>query len=233
VTSPLLAFGAGVLTIAAPCVLPMLPVVLGSSIGRKERWRPVFIALGFSLAFAAVALLFSTFQHVLGLSHEALRNFASAMLLLFGALMVWPRPFHWLALHMGPLVNRASAWGDGAGQGHWGGFVLGMTLGALWTPCAGPALASVLTLIATEPTGSSTAVLLLAYSIGAGVPMLAIAYGGQWATARVRQLTRHTHRLQQGFGLLVMGVGVATFLQYDSVLAAWLAQFYPTTTIGL
>lgn len=232
-TSPLLAFGAGVLTIAAPCVLPMLPVIVGSSIGRKEPWRPVAIALGFSLAFATVALLFSAFQHVLGISHEALRGFASAMLLLFGALMVWPRPFQALALHLGPAVNRVSGWADRAGSGLGGGLVLGMTLGALWTPCAGPVLASVLTLIATEPTAGATAVLLLAYSLGAGLPMLGIAYGGQWATARVRQLARHTHRLQQGFGVLVMGVGAATFLHYDSVLAAWLAQFYPTTTIGL
>ena len=82
-TSPWLAVAAGMLTVGAPCVLPMLPVVLGASVagGTAQRTRPLFIALGFALSFAAAALLFSSFTQVLGVSPEGLRSFAAVMLL--------------------------------------------------------------------------------------------------------------------------------------------------------
>src|SRR3989344_2239162 len=175
-TSPWLAVAAGMLTVGAPCVLPMLPVVLGASVARgpAQRTRPLFIALGFALSFAAVALLFSSFTQVLGVS-----------------------------------------------------------LGAVWTPCAGPVLASILTLIATEPPGVSTAVLLLAYSTGAALPMLAIAYGGQAAASHVRRISRHAHRVQQVFGVVVIAVALAMLLEVDGQVTAWLSQFYPSSFGGL
>ena len=225
---PLLAFAAGLLTIASPCVLPMLPVVLGSSIGQRDRSRPVFIALGFSLAFTTAALLFSSFSQVLGLSQDSLRQAAIVMLALFGTLMIWPRPFEWLSLHMNGLINRASAIGDRAGSGKLGGLVLGLSLGVVWTPCAGPVLGAILTLVATAPDTPQAALLLGCYALGAALPMLGIAYGGQFASLRVRQLARQSRRLQQGFGVVVVLTALAMQLQYDSVIAVWLSDFYPS-----
>jgi cytochrome c biogenesis protein CcdA len=236
-TSPWLALAAGMLTVGAPCVLPMLPVVLGASVSTEgtsvDRTRPLFIALGFALSFAAVAILFSSFTHVLGLSQEALRRFAAAMLLLFGVLTVWPRPFQWLSLHAGGIVSQFAGLGVGTSSGHWGGLLLGLSLGAVWTPCAGPVLASILTLIATEPAGLGAATLLAAYSLGAAVPMLAIAYGGQVAAQRVRRISRHAHRVQQGFGVLIVGVALSMLFEVDGQVAAWFAQFYPWGSSGL
>ncbi|HEX5738264.1 MAG TPA: cytochrome c biogenesis CcdA family protein [Hydrogenophaga sp.] len=226
-TSPWLAVAAGMLTVGAPCVLPMLPVVLGASLGKPHPTRPLFIALGFALSFAAVALLFSSFTQVLGLSHEGLRQFAAVMLLVFGVLMIWSRPFQWLSQHASGALNRVSDLSAGASPGNLGGLVLGLTLGAVWTPCAGPVLASVLTLIATEPTTGSTAALLLAYSAGAAIPMLVIAYGGQAVSGYVRSISRHAHRLQQGFGVVVIAVAISMLLQVDGLVTLWLSQFYP------
>ncbi len=96
-TSPLLALGAGVLTVAAPCVLPVLPVVLGASVGRQHPARPIFVGLGLALTFAMVALVFSAFTSFLGLSPDALRGGAAVLLMIFGVLMVWPTPFLLLA----------------------------------------------------------------------------------------------------------------------------------------
>ncbi len=232
-TSPLLALAAGTLTVAAPCVLPMLPVVLGASVGHHHRARPVFIALGFALAFGSVALLFNLFSHVLGLTPDGLRNLATALLLVFGVLMIWSTPFQWLAMHSNGWLNHISGLGDRAGSGNLGGLVLGLSLGAVWTPCAGPVLGSILTLVATEPDNARAALLLACYSIGAALPMLAIAYGGQYATTRVRQLARHTHRLQQGFGVVIVGVALAMFFQLDGHITVWLTQFYPQGKTGL
>ncbi len=230
---PLLAFLAGLLTIAAPCVLPMLPVVLGASIGQRDRSRPLFIALGFSLAFTAAALLFTTFSHVLGLTQDTLRQAAIVMLLVFGSLMIWPRPFEWLSMHMSGLLNRVNAAGDRAGSGKWGGLVLGMSLGAVFTPCAGPVLGAILALVATTPDPAQAALLLGCYSLGAALPMLGIAYGGQYASTRVRQLARYAHRMQQAFGVLVLLTALAMYFQYDSLLVVWLSDFYPAIQTGL
>ncbi|MBI2771428.1 MAG: cytochrome c biogenesis protein CcdA [Burkholderiales bacterium] len=221
--NPLFAVLAGVLTVAAPCVLPMLPVVLGASVGQHDRSRPIFIALGFAFAFCAVAILFSTFSHVLGLSQDALRDFAAVMLLLFGVLMIWRTPFDWLAVRMNGVLNRVNAVGDRAGGGKLGGLVLGMTLGALWTPCAGPVLGSILTLVATTPDIAQAGFLLACYSLGAALPMMAIAYGGQMVTLKVRQLAGRMHRVQQVFGVVVMLTAAAMFFNYDTAATLWLS----------
>lgn len=230
---PLLAVLAGLLTVAAPCVLPMLPVILGASVGQTSRWRPVFIAAGFALAFSCAALLLGSASQLAGLSEDFLRDAGLAMLLVFGVLMLWRAPFDWLAVRMNGLVNRAHAVGDRAGNGHWGGLLLGLTLGVVWTPCAGPVLGSILTLVATSPDTGHAAFLLLCYSLGAALPMLGIAYGGQVAATRVRQLARHTHRLQQGFGLLVIAIAIATYFQYDTAVTVWLSHLYPQARTGL
>jgi cytochrome c-type biogenesis protein len=229
----LLAFAAGVLTIAAPCILPMLPVLLGASVGQTSRVRPLFITLGFILAFSAAALAFGAFAESLAESAEALRDAAIVLLLLFGLLMIFPHPVHRLAIRMHRVVNTADAIGQRAGPGNVGGFVLGMTLGVVWTPCAGPVLASILTLVATAHDLGWSALLLLAYAVGSGLPMLAIAYGGQYVTTRVRRFARHAHRLQQAFGVIVILVAIGLYYQYDTLVTVWLSNFYPNGNMGL
>lgn len=228
-----LALIAGVLTIAAPCVLPMLPILFGASVGRTSRTRPLFIAFGFIVSFAILALIFGVFSDLLGLSADTLRDAAVVLLLLFGLLMVWPRPLEWLSMQLNPIVDRFGGAASRAGSGNLGGFVLGVTLGVVWTPCAGPVLGSILTLIATSQRLPHAALLLVVYAIGAGIPMLAIAYGGQYATTRVRRLARYTHRLQQVFGVVVILIAVAIYYQYDTLITVWLSQFYPSGQVGL
>lgn len=227
-----LALLAGALTVAAPCVLPMLPILLGASIGQAGRARPVFIALGFVLAFSGFAMLFSLFPDILGLSQDVLRDVAIVLLLAFGLLMLWRRPFDLLAARLGGLVDRADRIGRRAGAGNAGGFVLGMTLGAVWTPCAGPVLGTILTLVATAEEPGRAAPLLISYAAGAAVPMLAIAYGGQLASSRVRRIARHAHRLQQAFGVLVVLTAIAMFFQYDTLITVWLSALLPDASSG-
>ena len=228
-----LALLAGMLTIAAPCTLPVLPALLGASIGRSGNARPLFIVAGFVASFAAAALLFSLVTQIAGIDQTVLRTAAAALLAAFGALMLWPRRFESLWAKIGrPFVPRERAVIRFAG-GNSGAVLLGMTLGLVWTPCAGPVLASILTLIATAGDFGSGAALLSVYAAGAGVPLLAIAWGGQAVAARTRILARHTHRLQQGFGVAIIAFAVATYFDYDALVAAWLSRFYPSGQFGL
>ena len=228
-----LAFLAGVLTVAAPCILPMLPVLFGASVGQTSRTRPLYIALGFVLMFSVVALIFGLFANILGLSADALRIAATVMLAVFGILMIWPYPYEVLTRGLSRVVNRAHLIGSRAGTDNLGGFVLGMTLGVVWTPCAGPVLGSILTLVATSQHLTWAALLLVSYAIGSGVPMLGIAYGGQYVSTRVRRFARYSARLQQGFGVVVLLIAVALYYQYDTVITVWLSNFYPNGQVGL
>jgi cytochrome c-type biogenesis protein len=227
--SLVLALLAGVITIAAPCTLPMLPILLGASVGQTSKARPVMIALGFVLSFSIVALALSAITRVFDFDPNVLRSAAAILLAGFGLLMIWPAPFERLASHFGGLAGGLAA----TRQGVVGGFVLGTTLGLVWTPCAGPVLGSILTVIATSKDTAWASTLLVTYAIGAAIPMLAIAYGGQAVTARVRSLARLSPRLQQGFGVVVLGFAALSYFQYDTLIVAWLTSFYPNGQIGL
>ena len=96
-----LAFFAGVLTVAAPCSLPLLPALLGASVGRSGAARPAFITLGFVVSFTVAAVFFSVVTQIAGIDQTALRSAAAALLASFGALLLWPRPFEWLWLQIG------------------------------------------------------------------------------------------------------------------------------------
>src|SRR6516165_1776889 len=169
----LFALLAGIVTVAAPCTLPVLPILFGASIGQTSTARPVFIALGFVASFAVAAIVFSAVTQIVGIDPDRLRTVAIGLLLIFGFMMLWPRPFEWLGARTGDLLNRVHRIPIRARSGNVGGFVLGTTLGLIWTPCAGPVLASILTVIATTLHIEWAALLLIVYAVGAAVPMLA------------------------------------------------------------
>jgi len=215
--SHLLALGAGLATAGSPCILPMLPLLLAASVApaasgvahaggdarspAPSRWRPLAIVLGFVAAFSAAAWLLGASARVLGVPPQHWRTGAIVVMLGMGLMLLWPSLLARLMQPLGGLADVAHRLGQRAGAGLLGGVLLGMSLGLLWTPCAGPVLASVLALIATEPQAPQALGLLVAYALGAGLPMLALAYGGQAVLARTRGLMRHAERVRQAFGV--------------------------------
>src|SRR5690606_4433810 len=148
------------------------------------------ITLGFVVTFAILGLTLNLIIQNLGLHPNTLRNGAAIILAIFALFMLWPMPFVRLTMHLSGLINRAGATSQTAGSGNLGGFVIGMVIGIVWAPCAGPILGSILTLVAQEPDLLRASILLIAYSIGAGIPMLAIAYGGQTLTTKVKSIAK-------------------------------------------
>jgi cytochrome c biogenesis protein CcdA/thiol-disulfide isomerase/thioredoxin len=220
-----LAAAAGAATVASPCVLPMLPLLLGAAVGEHDRRRPLYIVTGFVLAFVLVASAFGAAAQVFGVSHDAVRQASAGLLVAAGVLMFWPRATDRMAVWLGPVAT----WGQrlvppGKGRGAAAGLVFGASLGAVWTPCAGPVLASILALVATAETPATAAPLLAAYALGAALPMLAIAYGGQAATTMLRPVVRHAQRIRRVFGALVIAVGVAMLGRWDVQATAWAAD---------
>jgi cytochrome c biogenesis protein CcdA len=228
-----LALLAGIATIAAPCTLPVLPILLGASVGEASRLRPAAIALGFVVSFSFVALLLNALTRLLDFDPNILRDGATSLLVVFGLLMIFPAAYERLAAQARLHSVGAAAIGLGDTRGAAGGLLLGAVLGLIWTPCAGPVLGSILTLVATSKDAATSSALLVIYALGAAIPMLAIAYGGQAVTTRVRNVARFAPQLRQAFGVIVIAVAVASFLHYDTQIVAWLTNLYPGGQIGL
>jgi cytochrome c biogenesis protein CcdA len=225
VTLPI-ALLAGMFTIASPCVLPLLPIMLGTSVEHTNRLRPLSVVAGFVLAFAGLGIALSLLSNSGALAQEAVRSTSVALLALFGLMRIWPQPYDRLiAWASGPL-QRVASLGSSAGSGNAGGFLLGMSLGAVWTPCAGPVLASILVLAARAQDLAHSSLLMLGYALGAGVPMLAIAYGGKFAATQVRGIARHAQTLQRVFGVLLLLTALAIYFQYDVLAYAWISSLF-------
>lgn len=220
-----LALLAGALTVASPCVLPILPIILGGALGRTSKVRPLFIVAGFVLAFAALGLALASLSQHAAVAHETVRNVGVAVLLLAGISMLWRAPYDWLIARVGGPLGLITALGEN-GSGNFGGFMLGVSLGAVWTPCAGPVLASILVFVAKAENFTASATLLFLYALGAGIPMLAIAYGGQFIKARLRIVANHAERLQKVFGALIVATALAIHFQYDVQAYAWLVGLF-------
>ena len=124
----IIALLAGTLTVAAPCTLPVLPILLGASVAQTSNARPVFIAVGFVTSFSVVVITFGAITQILGVDQNALRAIAVPILLGFGLLMLWPRPFEWLVARARGLVDRTDRIAGRTQGGNISGFFLGTTL---------------------------------------------------------------------------------------------------------
>ncbi len=229
----LLALLAGLVTIGGPCILPLLPIVLGTSTTGRHALRPVTIVFGFTLTFTAFALVFSLFGSFLGLSPQAWRYVAAAVIWLFGVVMLFPKLQASIFARFESSLAKILPKTDPTRTDLWSGFILGLSLGAVWTPCAGPVLGSILTLIAAKQNLAQATALLFAFAVGAGLPMMLIAYGGQAAVTRVRALSKYTVALQRTFGALIILVAVGLVTQADIAFQAWLLERAPWLFFGL
>jgi cytochrome c biogenesis protein CcdA len=229
----LLALLAGAVTVGGPCILPLLPIILGTSTTGRHPLRPFAIVLGFVVAFSGFALTFSVFGSFLGLSPGTWRYLSAAIIACFGIIMLFPKLQATLFARLEPLIAKALPKTSLASNDLWSGFILGVTLGAVWTPCAGPVLGSILTLVAAKQQLAQAAALLIAFAIGAGLPMLLIAYGGQLAVQRVRALTKYTQTIQRVFGLLIILVAIGLVTGADTDLQAFLLEHHPWLFFGL
>lgn len=230
----LLAGAAGVATIASPCILPVLPIVLATT-AERGRGEPLLIIAGFTATFAAGGILLGALAGSSGELQHGLRTGAILLLLLAGIACVWSQPFEW-------LVTRVQSWFVSSGrsarlgipQGSRAGpLLVGASLGLAWTPCAGPVLASVLALAASSQAPGKATALLGIYAVGASLPMLAIAYGGNWVSARLAPLTRQANLLRKAFGGLAIAVAMLQLFQYDIAFTAWATQWLPAFSTGL
>jgi cytochrome c biogenesis protein CcdA len=135
-----LAFVAGVLTSLSPCVLPILPLVL-SAAASERKYGAVALAAGLAISFVLVGLFVATIGYSIGLTTELFRQVGAALMVMLGAVLIFPPLQTCLALASGPIANWTDRHlGSERGSGYAGQFGVGILLGAIWTPCVGPTL---------------------------------------------------------------------------------------------
>jgi cytochrome c biogenesis protein CcdA/thiol-disulfide isomerase/thioredoxin len=201
-----IAFVAGVVTAVSPCVLPVLPVVFAGSATGAPR-RPYAIVAGLVASFTAFTLAATALLSALGLPDDLLRNIAIGVVLLVGLSLLWPR------LH-GLLERPFAALGRRRPNDLGGGFLLGVSLGLLFTPCAGPVIAAVSVVAATERFSLGAILVTLAYALGAGLVLLVLAVAAQRGFA-LPGLRRRAHVIRPVLGALIVAVGVLMVFGLD------------------
>src|SRR5919199_1174483 len=196
-------FLAGVVTAISPCVLPVLPILLagGAAGGRR---RPYAIVAGLVSSFTVFTLSAAWLVDKLGLPDDFLRNAALVLLFVVAATLLVPRLGELLERPFLRLTRRRPA-------GSGGGFVLGLSLGLVFVPCAGPIFSYVAVRAGSEHLNSKAVLLIVAYSLGAAVPMLLVALGGREISTKLRGPL-----VRPALGVVMALAGVAIVFNVDT-----------------
>lgn len=261
-------FVAGLLTVLLPCILPLIPIVLGVSLSGQSRWRPLVTVAGMLVSFVASTLILNVLLSQFIELADYIRIATYYALLLFGVGFL----FHtrtpqiigailggfffyekgWIAVVVAMIagviamelggrvataiqqfgsdvqVKTRAELGD---QSLLTAFIIGLTMGFVWVPCAGPALGFALAAVRDEP-GLAAALYLTAYAAGAGIPLILIGYGGQVAVQSVRTLSRYSGRIKEMSGVLLIISAILFSLNIFQNLQTWFVNNTGFGTLG-
>ncbi len=222
------AFLSGLVTILAPCIWPLLPIILSSSIaGNGGHRRPLGITLGIMASFTIFTLSVSYLVKFLHLDPNILRIFAVVVISLLGVAMIVPGFTKIMEIGISRLTSRFGTSGQEQGSGFGAGFVTGLSLGLVWSPCAGPILAAIATLAATGQVSFQVILVTLAYVTGVGIPLFVFAYAGQRFLKNSRRLSPYTGRIQQAFGVVMILTAVLIYTNKVQDFQLALANRFP------
>jgi cytochrome c-type biogenesis protein len=223
-----LALLAGMLSTLSPCVLPLLPIVLGAA-ASEHRLGPVALATGLAAAFTAIGLFVATVGFAAGLDTGVFRMVAAILLIAIGVVLLVPRLQEQFAVAAAPVSNWAGGYADNfAPTGLAGQFGLGVLLGAVWSPCVGPTLGAASILAAKGENLGQVAVTMLAFGVGAAVPLLLIGLLSREAMQRWRARLMETGRTGKTvLGLLLVAVGVLVATDFDKRIETALVELSP------
>ena len=218
----------GIITGLSPCVLPVLPVVLlgGASAGpdtgpdaESARRRPYLVVLGLTLSFAVFTLFGSLILASLHLPDDAIRWLGLALLVLVGLGLLVPPLGHLIERPFYRFPQRAL----GTGRN---GFLLGIALGAVFVPCAGPVLAAITVAGATGHIGLRTVGLTLGFAVGTAIPLLAFALAGRGLTQRLGAFRRHQGAFRAVSGAVVIVLAVALTFNLSDIIQRDIPNYF-------
>jgi cytochrome c biogenesis protein CcdA/thiol-disulfide isomerase/thioredoxin len=228
----LFAFISGLVTIAAPCIWPLLPIVLAQST-RSGRRRPAGLAIGVAASFGILTLTLSLLARALHFDANILRYVAVFVIAVSGVVLLIPWMGAVLEGFVSPLTSRFGSFATAQDSGFSGGLTTGLALGVVWTPCAGPILATIAALGSAGTLSAKLVIVTTAYVTGAAIPLFGLAYGGQRLLGASRRLSPYLGRIQQAFGVVLLAMAVLIGTSYDTVLETRLLNAFPQFALTL
>ncbi len=223
-----LALIAGVLSTLSPCVLPLVPIVVATALG-EHRLGPLALAAGLALSFVIIGLFVATVGFAAGLDHDLFRSVAAVLLVAVGVVLLVPRLQTQFATASGPIGDWAQSHAGGRTTGGLGGqFGVGLLLGVVWSPCVGPTLGAASVLAARAENLTLVAVTMLAFGIGAALPLLAIGLMSRQTLARWRNRMLAAGKGGKPLmGALLITVGILILTGLDKRIEAALVAASP------
>lgn len=228
------AAGAGVLSFASPCVVPLVPAYLGYLSGatvsadgqlvgerRKVVVHALLFVLGFALVFVALGASVGLIGYVLLQNMPVIQKVGGIILVVLGlhTLRLLNIPF----LHRTFQMDMSRVW---ARRGYGKSVLVGAIFAAGWTPCVGVVLSGILALAAASATVGQGALLLAAYSAGLGLPFVVSAFALERARGWLRRLNRRARLVETLSGVLLVGMGLLVYTNFLSILSAYFYRFW-------
>jgi cytochrome c-type biogenesis protein len=223
-----LAFLAGVLSDLSPCVLPLLPIVLGAA-ASEHRMGPAALASGVALSFVAIGLFVAIVGFSIGLDGDIFRSVTAILIIAVGAVLVVPQWQVRLAAAGGPVSDWLNhRIDDSRFRGLSGQFGIGLLLGGVWSPCVGPTLGAASLLAARAESLGLVAIIMIAFGAGAAAPLFAIGMLSREALVRRRnQLIAGGKQAKTALGALLVVLGMLILAGLDRRLETVLVTIYP------
>ena len=221
-------FVAGMLTIAAPCILPLLPIIVGGSVvsdsSQGKDWRrPVVITASLAVSVVIFTLLLKATTALLGIPQEVWQVISGVIVLLFGIHLTFPRIWEKAALRSGLTTNTQRWMGSASGQkGYRGEILLGASLGPIFNSCS-PTYALIVAAILPASFEVGVAY-LMAYSIGLATALLAVAYFGRALTRKLGWYANPDGRIRKVIGVLFVAVAIMVLFGFDKSLQAYVLE---------
>ncbi|MFV0295155.1 MAG: cytochrome c biogenesis CcdA family protein [Hyphomicrobiaceae bacterium] len=224
----LFAYGAGLLTLINPCVLPVLPMILGSAV-QQERLGPLALALGLGVSFVVLGVGIAAIGPGIGLDADNIARIGAVAMIAFGVVLLVPAfNTRFAAVTAGISGGAHQQRGALEGRGLSGQFLGGMLLGAAWSPCIGPTLGGSISLASQGKSLLWAAAIMASFALGTATIILALAYGTREALsrrqARLRSLAAHAKGIMAAALIIV---GLVILFGINQRIEGWAIQVLP------
>lgn len=229
-----ISFLAGVLSILSPCVLPLLPILVGTALN-THRYGPFALALGLAISFTVVGVFIATLGASLGIDQEVFRVIAAALLIIFGIVLLSST----LQEKFASMTSSLSGSGQNllnyvSTDSLLGQFLLGLLLGVVWSPCVGPVLGATITLASQGQNLAHVTLVMALFGLGAGLPLILLGLLSRQAMMKVRSKLFTAGKVgKRLLGTILLLVGILIISGSDKQLEGIIVAASPDWLISL
>jgi len=228
------AYLAGLLTLINPCVLPVLPIVLATSLQANRR-APLALAFGMSVSFVILGLGVASVGPALGINEDTVSRTAALLMIGFGAVMLVPALGGRFALATSGLASKAdSGMTATTSCGLGGQFLGGMLLGGVWSPCIGPTLGAAIAMASQGESLVRAGATMTSFALGVSTLILGLAYGAQhWLRRNMNRMRAFAERSKPLLGVTFILIGLGLWFRVNHIIDAWMIQNMPAWLVDL